>query len=152
VIELSTLVEEIAGELRRRDPARDVEFSIVPGATALADPGLMRVVMENLLENAWKFTSHQARAKVEFGSLEQDGKTTFYVRDDGAGFDQAHAHKLFGAFQRLHSVGEFEGSGIGLATVSRIIHRHGGQVWAEGATGQGATFYFTLGAPAAAAD
>ena len=147
VIELSALAEEIAAELRQRNPTREVDFAIVPGATALADPGLIRVVMENLMGNAWKFTSRRDRAKVEFGSLEQDGKTTFYVRDDGAGFDPAHAHKLFGPFQRLHSVGEFEGSGIGLATVSRIIHRHGGQVWAEGVSGQGATFYFTLGAP-----
>jgi light-regulated signal transduction histidine kinase (bacteriophytochrome) len=144
-IELSSLAEEIAADLRKRDPKRQVEFAIVPGATVVADPGLMRIVLENLMGNAWKFTSRHERAKVEFGSMDRDGKTAFYVRDDGAGFDQAHAHKLFGPFQRLHSIGEFEGSGIGLATVSRIIHRHGGRVWAEGATEQGATFYFTIG-------
>jgi signal transduction histidine kinase len=144
-IELSALAEEIAAELRQREPAREVDFAILPGATVMADPGLMRVVMENLLGNAWKFTSRHDRAKVEFGRLERDGAIAFYVRDDGAGFDPAQANRLFGPFQRLHSSGEFEGSGIGLATVSRIIHRHGGQVWAEGAAGQGATFYFTLG-------
>jgi light-regulated signal transduction histidine kinase (bacteriophytochrome) len=100
--------------------------------------------MENLLGNAWKYTSRHESARVEFGRLERDGKPTFYVRDDGAGFDPSQAARLFGPFQRLHSIGEFEGSGIGLATVSRIINRHGGKVWAEGATEQGATFYFTL--------
>ena len=149
-VELSELAEEIAGNLKRQEPERNVEFAITPQLSVVADPGLMRVVMENLLGNAWKFTSRHAAAKVEFGSMDREGQTLFYVRDDGAGFDPASAHKLFAPFQRLHAAKEFEGTGIGLATVRRIIHRHGGEVWAEGATEEGATFYFTLGAREAA--
>src|SRR5207245_5678537 len=109
------------------------------------DAGLLQVVLENLLGNAWKFTARHPRARIEFGVTENNGKPTYFVRDDGAGFDIAYAGKLFGAFQRLHAASEFEGTGIGLATVQRIIHRHGGRVWAESAVGQGATFSFTLG-------
>jgi light-regulated signal transduction histidine kinase (bacteriophytochrome) len=101
-------------------------------------------VLENLLRNAWKFTGSQPQARVEFGLTELDGTPTYFVRDDGVGFDMAYADKLFGAFQRLHKTTEFPGTGIGLATVQRIVRRHGGSVWAEGAVGQGATFYFTL--------
>ena len=104
----------------------------------------MRIVLQNLLGNAWKFTGKRSPARVEVGSMAHDGGRAFFVQDDGAGFDMAHAAKLFGAFQRLHASDEFPGSGIGLATVQRIIHRHGGQVWAEGTPGRGATFYFTL--------
>lgn len=108
------------------------------------DRSLLRVVLENLLGNAWKFTSKHPRARIEFGITEQDGRTVYFVRDDGAGFDMAYANKLFTPFQRLHGSNEFDGTGIGLATVQRIIYRHGGSVWAEGEVERGATFYFTL--------
>jgi light-regulated signal transduction histidine kinase (bacteriophytochrome) len=104
----------------------------------------MRAVFENLLGNAWKFTGKREAARIEFGSLRDGARITYYVRDNGAGFDMAYASKLFGAFQRLHSAGEFVGTGIGLATVQRIIHRHGGRIWADAQPGQGAVFYFTL--------
>ena len=104
----------------------------------------MGVVLENLLGNAWKFSSKNPSSKIEFGSTMHEGEKAYFVRDDGDGFDMAYASKLFGAFQRLHSSGDFKGTGIGLATVRRIIHRHGGQVWAEAEKGKGATFYFTI--------
>jgi PAS domain S-box-containing protein len=143
-VDLSALATGIAAELARDDPKRQVEFAITPGLVARADGGLIRVVLHNLLANAWKFTSGRPHAVIEFGTAAQDGGTTYFVRDNGAGFDMAYAAKLFGAFQRLHGVAEFPGTGIGLATVQRIIHRHGGRVWAEAAPDRGATFYFTL--------
>jgi light-regulated signal transduction histidine kinase (bacteriophytochrome) len=109
-----------------------------------ADQNLMRILLENLLGNAWKFTQKHPTARIELGVTEMDKQVTYFVRDDGAGFNMAYVNKLFGAFQRLHDVSEFEGTGIGLATVQRIIHRHGGLVWAEGGIEQGATFYFTI--------
>jgi len=105
---------------------------------------LLRLVLENLLGNAWKFTAKQPRAKIEFGVVEREADPVYYVRDDGAGFDMAYADKLFGVFERLHRVDKFEGTGIGLATAVRVVRRHGGRVWAEGEMGRGATFYFTL--------
>jgi light-regulated signal transduction histidine kinase (bacteriophytochrome) len=126
------------------EPERQVTLRIAEGISAEGDMRLLRVVLENLLGNAWKFTSKHATACIEFGVAEQDGERVYFVRDDGAGFDQAYANKLFGAFQRLHDAEEFSGTGIGLATVARIVHRHGGRVWAEGALERGATFYFTL--------
>ena len=144
VVNLSALVQEIAAELEQREPERQVEFVIKEGVVADGDAHLLRVVLENLLGNAWKFTGKHARAKIEFGVTQQDDQMAYFVRDDGAGFNTAYADRLFGAFQRLHSETEFEGTGIGLATVQRIIHRHGGRIWAEGAVEQGATFYFTL--------
>ena len=143
-VNLSALAQEIATELHRAQPERQVEFVITEGVVAHGDADLLRVVLENLLGNALKFTSKQTCAKIEFGYTEGEGAPVYFVRDNGAGFDMAYADKLFGAFQRLHRVDEFEGSGIGLATVQRIIHRHGGRVWAEGAVDKGATFCFTL--------
>src|SRR5437660_120947 len=143
-LDLSALATGIAEGLQKRDPARRVEVAIAPGLHVSADPGLMRAVLQNLLENAWKFTGKLPDARIEVGSVPHDGGRAYFVRDNGAGFDMTYVHKLFGAFQRLHGTQEFDGTGIGLATVQRVIHRHGGRVWAEGAVGDGATFYFTL--------
>ena len=121
-----------------------MSFNITPNLKAYADLNLLQIVLENLLNNAWKFTSKREQAKIEFGSKHENAETIYFVRDNGAGFDMAYANKLFGAFQRLHAMTEFPGTGIGLATVQRIINRHGGRVWAEGAVGKGATFFFTL--------
>jgi light-regulated signal transduction histidine kinase (bacteriophytochrome) len=145
-IDLSKLAHTIVGDLRKADPHRHVEIAIQDGMTVNGDPRLIRSMMENLLGNAWKYTSKHAHAKIEFGTIRYpDGTLVHFVRDDGAGFDMAYADKLFGAFQRLHKTKEFSGTGIGLATVQRIVHRHGGRVWGEGAIEKGATFSFTLG-------
>ncbi|MEW6613764.1 MAG: ATP-binding protein, partial [Pseudomonadota bacterium] len=144
-VNLSELAGQAAEHLRATQPQRPVTVVIVPDVIAHGDARLLQIALENLLGNAWKFTRKQADARIEFGMREQDGQPVYFVRDNGAGFDMAYADKLFGAFQRLHSPGEFEGHGIGLATVARIIARHGGRIWAEGAVGRGATFYFTLG-------
>ena len=144
LFDLSALVETITAELRQREPERRVELSIEEGLQVDADPQLVQIVLENLLRNAWKFTSKRERAEIAFGSSAVDGDICYYVRDNGAGFDMAYAAKLFGVFQRLHSVSEFEGTGVGLATVKRIITRHGGRVWAVGERARGATFYFSL--------
>jgi len=144
-VDLSAMAGEIADELRQGEPDRHVEFTIAPGLTGWGDHTLLRDVLNNLLANAWKFTSGHDRARIEFGVVQSAGETAYFVRDDGAGFDMTYADKLFGAFQRLHKVDEFPGTGIGLATAQRIIHRHGGRIWAEGAVNKGATFYFTLG-------
>jgi light-regulated signal transduction histidine kinase (bacteriophytochrome) len=147
-VNLSALAQTIAAELREREPGRPVEFLSQAGLVVIGDDHLLRVALENLLDNAWKFTSKQPAARVEFGAVGRtDGQTEFFVRDNGAGFDMAYVDKLFGAFQRLHAASEFPGSGIGLATVQRIIQRHGGRVRAEGAVGKGATFFFTLSSP-----
>jgi light-regulated signal transduction histidine kinase (bacteriophytochrome) len=143
-VDLARLAREVAAELSRSQPGRQVEFVTPPEIVAVGDARLLRVVLENLLGNAWKFTGRHGRARIEVGIKKQEGKAVYFVRDDGAGFDPAYAHKLFGAFQRLHSAREFEGTGIGLATVQRIIRRHGGEAWAEGVVNHGATFYFTL--------
>jgi light-regulated signal transduction histidine kinase (bacteriophytochrome) len=144
-VDLTALAGEVDAALRAAQPDRDVAFTAAPGLCATGDSRLLRLVLENLLDNAWKYTSRKPRARIAFGMVNGAGEPVFFVRDDGAGFDMAYADKLFGAFQRLHGSDEFPGSGIGLATVARIVHRHGGRTWAEGATGQGATFYFTLG-------
>ncbi len=143
-VKLSEMVREIATALQESQPERQVTFTIAPDVVVIADPGLLRIAMENLLNNAWKYTSKHAQAHIEFGMQQQERETVYFVRDDGAGFDMAFADKLFGAFQRLHQMTEFEGAGIGLATVWRIIQRHGGKVWAEGAIERGATFFFSL--------
>ncbi len=143
-VNLSLLVETIAQELRQTQPQREAEFVIAPNLIARGDPHLLQVALENLMGNAWKFTQKQAQATIEFGLTRQNDQPAYFIRDNGVGFDMAYAHKLFGPFQRLHTRNEFEGSGIGLATVQRIIQRHGGRIWVESAVGQGTTFYFTL--------
>ena len=143
-VDLSDMARDIVNELQRTAPERQVACAIAPGLTAEGDARLLRVVLDNLLRNSWKYTAKQPEPRVEFGSVEANGGRAFMVRDNGAGFDMKYADKLFGVFQRLHSAADFEGTGVGLATVRRIINRHGGRIWAEGAVGQGATFYFTL--------
>ena len=143
-VDLTRLGENILAELQRTYPERNVTCSVAPNLIARGDPRLLQVVLENLLNNAWKYTSNQLEPKIEFGSKHENGERIYFVRDNGAGFDMTYADKLFGAFQRLHPTTEFPGTGIGLATVQRIIHRHGGRIWAESAVGQGATFFFTL--------
>jgi light-regulated signal transduction histidine kinase (bacteriophytochrome) len=143
-VDLSAVGRLIASELCEHQPARQVTFDIGDNLVAEGDPRLLRLALENLIGNAWKFTSKQASARIELSQLSTEHGPAFCVRDDGAGFNPRMADKLFGAFQRLHAAHEFEGTGIGLATVQRIIHRHGGRVWAEGEVDQGAAFYFTL--------
>jgi len=138
------LAREICIELAAAEPARQVDWSVKDVPPANADPELLMTVLENLLGNAWKYTSRNERAEVEFGCEYCSGKHMYYVRDNGAGFDIRDAQRLFAPFQRFHPASEFEGNGIGLATVARIIHRHGGTIRAESAPGQGATFYFSL--------
>jgi PAS domain S-box-containing protein len=145
-IDLSSLVASTLETIRKSNPEKKTEFVIEPGLIVNADQRLLRIALENLLGNAWKFTSKRQISKIEFGMTEQNNKNVYFVRDNGAGFDMIYAKKLFGAFQRLHSANEFPGTGIGLATVRRIIHRHGGEIWAESEVDKGATFYFTLGA------
>jgi len=144
MIDLSAMARSIIRELEIAEPERKVEVTIAPGASVLADSGLLCVVMENLLGNAWKYTSKLPRAMIEFGSSESNGETVFFVRDNGAGFDPMYADRLFQPFQRLHVQSDFPGTGVGLATVQRIISRHGGRIWAESSVGKGATFYFTV--------
>jgi light-regulated signal transduction histidine kinase (bacteriophytochrome) len=121
-----------------------VTFVVAPGLTAWGDTKLLGIALENLLGNAWKFTGQRAEARIELGTSAKNGVPVYYIKDNGAGFDMVYADKLFGAFQRLHDASEFPGTGIGLATVQRIIHKHGGRIWAEGAIDRGATFFFTL--------
>jgi signal transduction histidine kinase len=144
-VDLSALAAMILSRLQESEPERKVELRIRPGVVVSGDGQLLRIALENLLENAWKFSGKQPDARIEFGVTQASGEPTYFVRDNGAGFDMTYVDRLFGPFQRLHPQGEFPGSGIGLATVQRIIHRHGGRVWAEGLVGQGATFQFTLG-------
>jgi signal transduction histidine kinase len=143
-VDLSRMAEEIVAEIQRATPDRPVEFAIAPGLLAQGDSRLLRVVLDNLLRNGWKYSAKRAQPRVEFTALDQNGDRVFVIRDNGAGFDMRYADKLFGVFQRLHSSTEFEGTGVGLATVRRIVNRHGGRVWAEGVVDQGASFYFTL--------
>src|SRR2546422_7658492 len=143
-VDLSGMAQDIVADLQRTTPERQVEFAIAPGLKARGDARLLRVALDNLLRNSWKYTAKQPQPRVQFASVEANGGRAFMVRDNGAGFDMKYADKLFGVFQRLHSAADFEGTGIGLATVRRIITRHGGRIWAEGAVDQGATFYFTL--------
>jgi two-component system, sensor histidine kinase and response regulator len=144
-VDLSALVELLLDRLRETETGREIEIKIRPGVVVSADGQLLRIALQNLLENAWKFTARTPAPRIEFGVTNVAGEPTYFVRDNGAGFDMAYVDRLFGPFQRLHLQSEFPGTGIGLATVQRIIHRHGGRVWAEGMPGQGATFHFTLG-------
>jgi signal transduction histidine kinase len=143
-VDFSGLARMVLSDLEHAEPERRVESIVDPGVEVEGDPRLLRVILDNLLGNAWKFTSRTSRPVVRFGRGWRDGQSTFYVRDNGAGFDPAYAARFFAPFQRLHTEHEFAGTGIGLATVQRIIHRHGGHVWAEGAVGHGATFTWTL--------
>jgi signal transduction histidine kinase/DNA-binding response OmpR family regulator len=142
---LSELAQAIAAEFKLSEPERKVEFIIMPGMSATADRALLKILLHNLLENAWKYTSKQDDARIEFTAAERNGEMVYSITDNGVGFNQNYADKLFQPFQRLHSSKEFEGTGIGLAIVQRIIHRHRGRIWAEGEVGRGANFHFTLG-------
>jgi PAS domain S-box-containing protein len=143
-VDLSALAQDIAARLQETDPERKAEFIITPGLKAAGDAQMLRVMLENLVGNAWKFTRKVPQARIEFGSSVSGGEETFFIKDNGAGFDMAYRDKLFSAFQRLHDTRDFPGTGIGLATVQRIINRHGGAIRAEGAVGRGASFYFSL--------
>jgi signal transduction histidine kinase len=143
-VNLSNLAEEAVAELRRQQPERSVDIVIAPEVRAWGDPHLLRLVMENLLNNAWKFTAKVTGATIEFGVTDEGGELTFFVRDNGVGFDMAYVDKLFAPFQRLHAETDYAGVGIGLAIVQRVVHRHGGTVRGDGVEGAGATLYFTL--------
>ncbi len=143
-VDLSALAQEHMSELTARSKNRAAKIVIAPNLRVQGDPKLLRVVLDNLLNNAWKFTGNETATHIEFGAYDEQGETVFFVRDNGAGFDMAYGNKLFGIFQRLHSMTEFEGTGVGLATVARLVSRHGGRIWAEGEVNEGATFFFTL--------
>ncbi|HVH44952.1 MAG TPA: ATP-binding protein [Labilithrix sp.] len=143
-VDLSALAQAVIAELQNNDAARTIEIVVAPDLTAQADASLVRIALENLLRNAWKFTGKTKDPKIEVGSKRVGLETAYFVRDNGVGFDAKHADRLFRAFQRLHSTADFEGTGIGLAIVQRVVHHHGGRVWAEGAVNEGACFYFTL--------
>jgi light-regulated signal transduction histidine kinase (bacteriophytochrome) len=148
-VDLSAVAEALLAGYREREPGRAVRLHVEPGVTGQGDPRLLKQVLDNLLGNAWKFSAKQECTEISFGRETgaggADGEMVYFVRDQGAGFDMAYVEKLFGAFQRLHALSEFAGTGVGLATVQRIIARHGGKVWAQSQPGEGATFYFTLG-------
>ena len=152
-VDVTRLATEVLSEIQSRDPTRDASLRVHTGMRAQADPRLLRIVLDNLLSNAWKYSRKKPRTAIEVGTFAQDGVQVFFVRDEGVGYDPAKADRLFGAFQRLHGPNEYEGTGIGLATVQRIIRHHGGRAWAEARPDEGATFFFTLGpAPGAPAD
>ncbi|MBS2026014.1 MAG: GHKL domain-containing protein, partial [Deltaproteobacteria bacterium] len=144
-IDLSQLAAAILDDLRAHDRERQIDILLAPGLTTRGSPQLLRVAMQNLLDNAWKYTRRTDKPQLELGQKQLEREVAYYVKDNGAGFDPAYAQKLFQPFQRLHPASQFEGTGIGLATVARIVQRHGGRIWAEGRPGEGATFWFTLG-------
>jgi light-regulated signal transduction histidine kinase (bacteriophytochrome) len=143
-VNLTTIAQMVLERLQTDQPDRRVEVVLAPNLAALGDPGLMEIVLTNLLNNAWKFTGTRQDPRIEFGRTASEGRPVFFVRDNGVGFDMAYSKKLFGAFQRMHKASDFPGTGVGLATVQRIIHRHGGLIWAEAEVNKGATFFFTL--------
>ena len=143
-IDLTEMAKQIMADLQQREPHREAQIVIADGLSAHGDASLLGAAMENLLSNAWKFSSRKPRAQIEFGRKLDQPEPVFFIRDNGIGFDMSYADKLFGAFQRLHSLKEFDGHGIGLASVQRVIQRHGGRIWAESKLDDGATFYFTL--------
>ncbi|CAG0994566.1 Phytochrome-like protein cph1 [Burkholderiales bacterium] len=144
-VDMSALAQEVMRQLADAEPTREVEFMVAPDLVVSADPGLMRIALENLFANARKFTSKKERARIEFGSTQSEGRIAYFVRDNGIGFDPSFSHMLFRQFQRLHADDEYEGTGIGLSIVERIVKRHGGEIWAEGCLGEGATFFFVIG-------
>jgi signal transduction histidine kinase len=150
-VDLSSIAGLILTRLQESEPERRTDVKVRPRVLVSGDGQLLKIALENLLENAWKFTAKEPESRIEFGMTQTGGEATYFVRDNGAGFDMTYTDRLFGPFQRLHAQGEFPGNGVGLATVQRIIHRHGGRVWAEGLVGQGATFYFTMGRTRSAA-
>jgi light-regulated signal transduction histidine kinase (bacteriophytochrome) len=143
-VNLSELAQSLAQELKRNQPERKAEFIIEPEIICQGDQSLLRILLQNLLDNAWKYTGKGEEARIEFGITQQDAGIVLFMKDNGVGFDMFYADKLFQPFQRLHNKAEFPGTGIGLAIVQRIINRHKGKIWAEGKVGTGATFYFTL--------
>jgi signal transduction histidine kinase len=144
-VDLTAAAQIIAGRLTEQNAGRQIEFAIEPGLTGVGDARLLEIALDNLFSNAVKFTAPHGHSRIEFGQASHGGERCFLVRDDGVGFDMTYANRLFRAFQRLHKTSEFPGTGIGLAIVQRVIHRHGGKVWAESQIGRGATFFFTLG-------
>jgi len=143
-VDLSAIAQAVVEQLKQNEPHRKVAFIIQDGLTTEGDPRLLEAVLSNLLGNAFKFTGNCPEALIEFGQIELQGEMVFFVRDNGAGFNMAYSQKLFGAFQRMHTTAEFPGTGVGLASVQRVMHRHGGRVWAEAEVNRGATFYFTF--------
>jgi len=143
-VDLSALASRVATELQNQEPERSVSFHIAEGLAAIGDPNVLKLLFDNLLGNAWKFTRKTRAATIEFGATDIDGTVTYFVRDNGTGFDMTYADKLFAPFQRLHLEKDFPGTGIGLSIVQRIVHRHNGKIWADAEVGRGATFYFTL--------
>ena len=143
-VNLTQLAGYVVDDLQRTAPEREATVQIEPGMVTRGDPTLLRLVLENLLGNAWKYSARRAQTRIEFGREMVDGRNTYVVRDNGAGFDMRSAERLFGLFQRLHSASDFPGTGVGLASVRRIVERHGGQIWADGEPGRGAAFFFTL--------
>jgi signal transduction histidine kinase len=144
IVDVTALAESIVQDMRQKDPARNVEIVIQPNMAVHGDRRLVGDLFQNLIGNAWKFTSKTQQARIEIGQSSGGSLATLFIRDNGAGFDMAYEQKLFKPFQRLHGAADFDGSGVGLATVARIVDRHGGRIWAEGKPGQGAVFYFTL--------